>query len=234
MGWGRTVPRLPAEAPAVREVVEQTGRRRVRGDFQDAWKEEASRAMDRYAAGDDAAFGELYDLLAPRLASFLSRRTRDDARTEDLVQQTFLQMHSARRHFAAGAAVTPWAFAIARRLLIDAVRKDHGATDATTARLRWRQGREEEAPSTPSPGALPDQVAARHRLTARIYEALQGMSEIDRVAFELVKCEGLSMAEAAEVLGTTENAVKLRAFRTYESLRATLGDEAREALEGSW
>ncbi len=198
----------------------------------DRWKEDASRAMDRYAAGEDAAFGELYDLLAPRLGSFLFRRTHDAARTEDLVQQTFLQMHSARRHFAAGAAVTPWAFAIARRLLIDAFRKDHHGPDGAPP-LR-RADRDEEAPSTPSPGALPDQVAARHRLTRRMYEELQRISEIDRVAFELVKCEGLSMAEAAEVLGTTENAVKLRAFRTYVLLRATLGDEARDALEGTW
>ena len=41
------------------------------------------------------------------------------------------------------------------------------------------------------------------------------------------------MAEAAEVLGTTVTAVKLRAHRAYEALRATLGDEVREELEGT-
>jgi RNA polymerase sigma-70 factor (ECF subfamily) len=65
-------------------------------------------------------------------------------------------------------------------------------------------------------------------------EELSRVSETDRTAFELVKCDGLSMAEAAEVLGTTANAVKLRAFRTAEALRATLGDEVREELEGTW
>src|SRR5271166_506830 len=89
----------------------------------DAWKQAASAAMDRYACGEDAAFSELYDLLAPRLSAFLLRRTRDASHTEDLLQQTFLQMHHARRHFGTGADVTPWAYAIARRLLIDAFRK---------------------------------------------------------------------------------------------------------------
>ena len=81
------------------------------------WREAASAAMDRYACGDDAAFSELYDLLAPRLSSFLLRRTHDAALASDLLQQTFLQMHASRQHFAAGADVMSWAFAIARRLL---------------------------------------------------------------------------------------------------------------------
>src|SRR5690242_16586481 len=49
-------------------------------------------AMDRYARGDDAAFGEVYDRLAPRLFGFLLKYTRDHARVEDVVQQTMLQM----------------------------------------------------------------------------------------------------------------------------------------------
>jgi RNA polymerase sigma-70 factor (ECF subfamily) len=193
----------------------------------EAWKKAASSAMDRYALGDDAAFSELYDLLAPRLSSFLLRRTRDVAWTEDLVQQTFLQMHCARSHFDQGASVTPWAFAIARRLLIDGLRK--GGRDRFPSELEDDEGRE-----TPAPGSSPDELAARRRLARRMNEELARVSESDRTAFELVKCDGLTMAEAAEILGVTANAVKLRAFRAYEALRATLGDEVRKELEGSW
>ena len=192
----------------------------------DAWKDAASAAMDRYACGDDAAFACLYDLLAPRLSSFLLRRTGDPARTEDLVQQTFLQMHCARRHFAPGAGVTPWAFAIARRLLIDGLRR--GGRDPVSPRLH---GDDVESASS----ALgPDAIAARNRIVHRMNDALATVSEADRAAFELVKCDGLSMAEAGEVLGISANAVKLRAFRAYRALRATLGDEVREELEGAW
>jgi RNA polymerase sigma-70 factor (ECF subfamily) len=45
-----------------------------------------------------------------------------------------------------------------------------------------------------------------------------------RAAFELIKQEGLTVAEAAQVLGTTVAAVKLRAHRAYEALRAALGE----------
>ncbi len=178
-----------------------------------SWKQAANAAMDRYAKGDDASFSELYALLAPRLLAFLLRRTRDGGRAEELVHETFLRMHVSRRHFAPGAEVMPWAFAIARRLLID----DH------------RKGRE-------SPGLEPgraygvDTLVVLRRIGGRIAEELATLPEQHREAFSLVQLDGLSMAEAAQVLGTTTCAVKLRAYRAYQALRELLGDEVREAL----
>lgn len=173
--------------------------------------------MDRYARGDDAAFEELYDGLAPRLLSFLLRHTRDYARAEDVVQQTMLQVHRARGRFEPGAHVLPWAFAIARRLLIDQHRKT---------------GREVVAPTDDDSAvqllvaldASADDVAIAKETAARITAALEELPENQRVAFELIKQDGLSVAEAAEALGTTVAAVKLRAHRAYEALRVVLAD----------
>ena len=171
-------------------------------------------AMGRYAAGDDAAFAAVYDKIAPRLYGYLLRQTRERARAEDLVQQTMLHIHRARTRFIPGAEVTPWAFAIARRLLLDSLRR----------------AKREVAPSEGDPDsafasddAADDMVQARE-LAARIGAVLAKLPESQRVAFELLKQEGLTVAEAAEVLGTTAAAVKLRAHRAYEALRLALGD----------
>src|ERR1700677_1254300 len=83
----------------------------------------ADLAMERYAAGDSAAFAQVYDALAPRLFAYLFRQTRERSRAEDLLQQTMLHIHRARDRFIPGAQVTPWAFAIARRLLVDSTRR---------------------------------------------------------------------------------------------------------------
>ncbi len=72
---------------------------------------------------------------------------------------------------------------------------------------------------------------AVRRLGRRIMEELERVPEQHREAFTLVQIEGLSMAEAAEVLGTTVAAVKLRAHRAYEALRSALGDVV-PGLEG--
>jgi RNA polymerase sigma-70 factor (ECF subfamily) len=170
--------------------------------------------MARYAAGDEGAFAVVYDDLAPRLYGFLVRQTGDAARAEDLVQQTFLQMHRARGSFVPGAEVLPWAFAIARRLLIDGFRRGRREV------LDGEDAREESA----APGPTADELVQAQELANRIRKELARLPEAQRVAFELVKEEGLSLAEAAQVLGTTVAAVKLRAHRAYEALRAVLGD----------
>jgi RNA polymerase sigma-70 factor, ECF subfamily len=176
----------------------------------------ADGAMERYAGGDDAAFGELYDLLAPRLYGYLLRQTRNRARAEDLVQQTFFRIHTARGRFIRGAEVTPWAFAIARRLLIDGVRR-------TKREVLSPDGKDlQETEEAPNDAA--DDVVYGKELEQKIQKELARLPETQRVAFELVKQEGLSLAEAAQVLGTTVTAVKLRAHRAYEALRMVLGE----------
>jgi RNA polymerase sigma-70 factor (ECF subfamily) len=174
--------------------------------------------MERYASGDTEAFSELYDLLAPRLYGFLLRQTRHPARTEDLVQQTLMQMHCARGRFIRGAPVTPWAFAIARHLLIDDVRRN---------KLEVPRSSDPAAPDPFDNAASHDLPADEQVLSTEIARLirreLERLPERQRAAFELVKQDGLTHAEAADVLGTTVTAVKLRAHRTYAALRAALG-----------
>jgi RNA polymerase sigma-70 factor (ECF subfamily) len=171
--------------------------------------------MDRYAAGDDAAFGAVYDGIAPRLYGYLLRQTREASRAEDLLQQTLLRIHRARDRFIPGAEVLPWAFAIARRLLVDSVRRDKHETVAAE---------EPDADQGASEAPGPDELAQARELAVRIDRVLATMPASQRAAFELVKQEGLTLAEAAQVLGTSVAAVKLRAHRAYQKLRAALGD----------
>lgn len=177
-------------------------------------------AMDRYARGDDSAFAAVYDALAPRLLGFLLRQTRDRARAEDVVQQTMLQIHRARGRFEPGAQVVPWAFAIARRLLIDSHRR--GGREVLA-----KDDEDSARDLLVALDAPADDVAIAKELAARIQTVLDGIPDNQRIAFELIKQEGLSVAEAAQTLGTTVAAVKLRAHRAYEALRAAL-EEARE------
>jgi len=175
---------------------------------------EADVAMEHYACGEDAAFARVYDALAPRLYGYLLRQTHDRARAEDLLQQTMLHIHRARARFMPGAEVTPWAFAIARRLVVDGARRDR--------REILAEDGEPDPGESLDPGA--DDLVQAQQLADRVRRVLAALPESQRAAFELIKQEGLSVAEAAQVLGTTVSAVKLRAHRAYEALRGALGD----------
>ena len=200
------------------DVAEQRNRKEAASAALDA-------AMDRYARGEDTAFEEVYDGLAPRLQAFLARYTNDRARAEDVVQQTMLQIHRARGRFIVGSQVVPWAFAIARRLLIDMHRRGGREVLSPT-------GDESLTQLLAALDAPADDVAIAKEVAARLSLELGRLPENQRVAFELIKQDGLSVAEAAQVLGTTVAAVKLRAHRAYEALRAVLADLAARDGEG--
>ena len=171
----------------------------------------ADAAMYRYALGEDAAFGEVYDALAGRLYGYLLRRCGDRALAEDLVQQTFLRIHCNRGHSHEGAELLPWAYSIAHRLLIDA----------------WRRaGRTLPTANDSAHEPCAEEVLAARAVALRFEAELRRMPESQRCAFELLKLEGLSLREAADSLGITVTAVKLRAHRAYAALRHALGDVA--------
>ncbi len=177
--------------------------------------------MDRYAAGDDGAFEEVYDHLAARLAGYVGRRVRDRALVDDVVQETFLHMHRARGSFIRGAEVLPWAFAIARRLMID---NDRAARRQKTTVLD--ADADGPVPVGMTSAATAEELVQAKQTAGRLHAELARLSHPQRDAFELLKNEGLSLAQAAAVLGTTVTAVKLRAHRAYLALRQALGDSA--------
>ena len=169
-------------------------------------------AMDRYADGDSEAFSEVYDELAPRLYGFLLRATKNQATTEDLLQQTMLQMHRARGTYRRGADVVPWAFAIAKRLFIDGVRSKRHYVELPDD---YQEAAVDPALCT---FARAEDLACAKQLGANVGEHLARLPERLREAFALVKIEGLTHEEAAQVLGTTVGAVRVRVHRAFQTL----------------
>jgi DNA-directed RNA polymerase specialized sigma24 family protein len=77
--------------------------------------------------------------------------------------------------------------------------------------------------------AAADDVLHALRLGRRFQDRIEALPELQRTAYQLLQQEGLSLKKAAEALGTSVTAVKLRAHRAYVALRAVL----REAEEPS-
>lgn len=173
------------------------------------------RAMSRYAAGHDAAFGEVFTGLSSRLLAFLRRLCGSPELAHDLAQETFLRMHRARGSFVPGGAVVPWAYAIARNCYVSHAR----SLKSRAARSSLDIADHEVAAGLDSNA---EETAAVRQSAELVERTLARMSVTNREAFVLLRFEGQSVAEAAQILGTSEGAVKLRAFRAYETLRAAL------------
>ncbi len=170
--------------------------------------------MDRYAEGEDAAFAALYDELAPRLLAFIRSMVRSHIAAEDIVQQTFLQLHEARATFARGGRVEPWAYTIARRVAIDWSRK----------RTRWRENDAVDASDAnlPAPNTSPEEQAYARQLDHVITQELERVPTSLRDAFVMLRLEGFSVEETATVLDLTPGSAKVRAHRAGALLRVRL------------
>jgi RNA polymerase sigma-70 factor (ECF subfamily) len=180
----------------------------------------ANEAMAEYAQGREAAFDIVYDVVAPRIEGYVRRKVRDSARVEDIVQQTFENMHKARGRFVPGSDVLNWAFAIARNLVIDTGKK---------------AGRESSADMTEeneSMGAvLAAAVAGGEELFlaretgALLVRSFGRLTKLQQEVFELVKLEGLSYQQTAATLGITVPSVRMYAHRAYLSLREAVSED---------
>src|SRR5262245_9172870 len=188
---------------------------------------EATQLMERYVDGDAGAFRELYQLLAPRLYGYLVRMARDRAVADDLLQQTFLKVHRARSAYVRGADPVPWIYAIAHRTFLDEARRRQRAVVSVS--------KEEELPAVPAqitgePEGADGQQTADPELARAALAALETLPPQQREAVVLTKLDGKSIAEAAEIAGTTPGAMKVRAHRGYEALRKILGRAAPETI----
>jgi RNA polymerase sigma factor (sigma-70 family) len=164
--------------------------------------------MERFQAGDRSAFDGLFRRYAAPLTSFLTRLTGSAAAAEDAVQLTFLSVVRSRTQFARGSKVKPWLYAIA----------------SNAARDRFRRTNREQ-PGVDEPDEVVVDVShGDSGLRRRLLAALQQLPEPQREAVVLHRLEGWSFGEIAEAVGSTETAVKVRAFRGTQVLRELLKD----------
>lgn len=172
-----------------------------------------SDLMAAYQEGDLAAFEGLFRALRPGLQRYLCVLTRNQGRAEDLLQETFLQVHRSRRTYLRGRPVVPWVFAIARHVYLMDVRK------------RARRQRQETALGDPLPEMPVPPEAEGLADRERLQRALGRLPADQIEALTLHHVWGFTFGEIGATLGIRAVTAKLRAFRGMRRLREILEEE---------
>ena len=162
--------------------------------------------------GDAETYQRLLTELLPFVGRIVRGRVRDDPAAEDIVQEVLLSIHTARHTYRPERPLEPWVRTIARNAVIDWARRQTRAR----GRESGLDAADLAAPEVESPGAL---------LSPGLERALSSLPDAQREAVVMLKLEGLTVAEAAERLGVTPGALKLRAHRGYRALRDMFGRE---------
>lgn len=153
-------------------------------------------------------FEELYRAHADGVHAYALRRTTP-ALADDVVADVFLI--AWRRLDRVPPSAYPWLLGVARRVLANRRRSDTRAT-ALQVRLGL-EPRPEESPAGEGDGG------------ERVLRALGSLRERDRELLMLIAWEGLSQAEAAQVLRVRRGTLSVRLHRARQRLAAALAAE---------
>jgi RNA polymerase sigma-70 factor (ECF subfamily) len=163
----------------------------------------------RFRTGDAGSFETLYRDYGVRIYRFCLRLCGNEADAEDLTQEVFLAAYKGLDRFTGRSTLATWLYRIAlyRR------RSASGLRRPQTVPLD-----ESRLPSSSDPAQVGmDRMA--------LDNALRMLPENLRIAFLLVKEEGLLCREAAEALGIPEGTLKSRVYAAVVQLQRLLETE---------
>lgn len=163
------------------------------------------------AAGDRAAFAEIYDRYADRLYDFCVGMVRDRNTAADCVQDTFCTAATRLGSLRDPDKLRPWLYAIARNEALRCIRE------------RRREQPSDELPETTSSDPSPDTLAVRSELAELVAQAAGGLSDRDRTVLELTYRHGMDGPELAEALGVSAATARTLTHRLRETVERSLG-----------
>jgi RNA polymerase sigma-70 factor (ECF subfamily) len=163
---------------------------------------DAGALLRAVARGDEEAFGQLYDLVAPRVYGLIRRVLRDPAQAEEVAQEVLVEVwRSAAQFDPERGSPTTWVFTIAHRRAVDRVRSEQAAADRTI-----RVG----AASVDTPfDSVADEVATRLE-RQQVRRCLDDLTELQRQAVTLAYYQGHTYPQVSELLGAPLGTVKTR------------------------
>ncbi len=167
--------------------------------------------MIEYQKGDMDAFTGLYESLKQPLIRYLWTFVRNQTVAEDLLQDTFLQLHRARRTYTPPRPVRPWIYAITRHVALMHLR---------SMRRRKEYLPDENLPEVPVPPEM-DQFADR----ATIHRLLGTLPKAGQEVLILHHLLGMSFEEVGQIMGIAPGTAKVRAHRALKKIREHLAKE---------
>ncbi|RMF77808.1 MAG: sigma-70 family RNA polymerase sigma factor [Planctomycetota bacterium] len=199
---------------------------------------EPEQLVQQAIAGDRTALEELlllhYDRLLARIARKLPTDLRGALSPEDVLQDVFLDVAERIGAFRPDGpeAFARWSATIAEHRLIDLVRsrraakRGGGRKAVEAAPGDWSQTAIDILGQIAIHEHTPSRSAAGHEAVAAIRTALERINPDYRDALRMRYVEGLSVAQTAERMGRTPQAIHMLCHRGLSELRDVLGPDS--------
>ncbi|MHB1515110.1 MAG: RNA polymerase sigma factor [Acidiferrobacteraceae bacterium] len=174
------------------------------------------------ALNDELALNAFLDGVRARAVRIACLQVRDTATASDLVQDAMLRLTQRYARRPADEWM-PLFYRILRNRISDWRRRRR--LESIIELLSFGSGDDEPGFDCADSAPGPEAQLLSAQLAGRISTAVGQLPTRQRESFLLRACEGLSVAEAAEVMGVSEGSVKTHHFRALSRLRELLRED---------
>ena len=184
-----------------------------------------NQLIQRWQNGDADAFDELYTVHAPAIYRLGWAMLQQAQAAEDVVQETFLRAHKARRRFdPSRASFGTWLYQIALNYCRSHLRRKRLLT------VPWLR-QSGEPPELPDPRPGPEKRALRNEYQRLLWEAVQDLSAPLREVIILHYYMELPAVEIAVMLSCPEGTIYSRLHNARRRLAEVLTEKGVAAPE---
>jgi RNA polymerase sigma-70 factor (ECF subfamily) len=175
--------------------------------------------VDAAKAGDAEAFGAFVRRHQRRVFRLALHLLQNSAEAEDVSQEAFVRAYGALDRFDGRSEPFTWLYRITVNLSLNAIRsRKTRRTGVTTDDPRIEAALIERRPGL----ADPARQATDRQLAMALCEGVDSLSETLRTTLVLVAIDGMSHAEASQVLGCPEGTIAWRVHEARRKLREYL------------
>ena len=163
-----------------------------------------------FREGNELAFRYIYLHFSTKVYAFAFSFLKERQQSEEIVQETFLALWENRQKFDENRALEPYLFTIAKRLILDQLRK---VVSTSTMRAKLLAIIEKQHNETEEQIIFSDMLVFAER-------AINELPKQQQTVFRLSRVEGLSYEEIAEQLSLSKNTVKNHLIVAVKKLKS--------------
>jgi RNA polymerase sigma-70 factor (ECF subfamily) len=170
------------------------------------------KASDKLVYND--CMGILYARLNPGLVRSLNYRIGNYGLAEDIASETWVRSLEKSHQFDRTQQFRPWLYRIGHNLLIDESRKKSNSEEYIPA---------DSLDLMKSPVCPVEETVDKNADAARVHRLLEGLDSATSKLLSLAYISEYSQAEIADIVGSHEDAIKLRLFRARKKALGYIG-----------
>jgi RNA polymerase sigma-70 factor, ECF subfamily len=172
--------------------------------------------------GRPGAFQELFHRYRDRLVHFITRKTGDPDRAQDLVQEAFIRVTRHLHRFDTSKKFSTWVYTIASNLSKNELRNRSRSPLVLFQKLTSNWDEEDRPLQFEDVSMRPDDLFRKRHLRQLVEETVAELPDHHQLVFRLRELEGKSYEEIAEITGVNLGTVKSRLHRARNSFAARI------------